>query len=70
MLPKKITRSQSSYDTWDGFKRDLDSLAGTFLPVSWWLKARPKTPLPWSYFDMQVSLKEVFRIKQDSAWNR
>jgi hypothetical protein len=70
MLPKKIAQPRSSYNTWYGFKNDLESLARSFLPVEWWLRAKPKTPLPWSNLDMQDSLVEVGKIKEEPLWNR
>jgi hypothetical protein len=69
MLPDTLPQAQSQYDTWYAFKRDLESLAGRFLPVDWWLRAKPKKPLPWTNQDMQDSLTVVIKIKQEPRYN-
>jgi hypothetical protein len=68
MLPDTLAQAQGLYNSWDSFKRDLESLGGIFLPVEWWLRAKPKTPLPWTKLDMRDSMAEVIKIRQESQY--
>jgi hypothetical protein len=68
MLSNTLTQAQRSYISWDSFKKDLESLGGIFLPVEWWLRARPKTPLPWTNLDMRDSIAEVIKIRQEARY--
>jgi hypothetical protein len=68
MLPKTPAQAQESYNSWDNFKKDLESLAGIFLPVEWWLRAKPRTALPWTNLDMRDSIAEVIKIRQETLY--
>jgi hypothetical protein len=65
MLPKTLAQAQASYNNWSSFKTDLESLARIFLPVEWWLRAKPKTPMPWTRLDMRDSMAAVVKIRQE-----
>jgi hypothetical protein len=66
MLSEALPKTGLYYNTWDGFKRDLERTSGHFLPVDWWLRVKPKNPLPWTNLDMQNSLAGVARITKES----
>jgi hypothetical protein len=67
MLLNTHAQPQALYTTWYGFKKDLESLGGSFLPVDWWLRIKPKKALPWTRLDMQDSLAGLARIA-NQAW--
>lgn len=67
MLPETLPKNGFYYAAWDTYKRDLERTSGHFLPVDWWLRVKPKKPLPWTHLDMQESLLAVARLTKE-AW--
>jgi hypothetical protein len=65
MLPETLPKIGFYYRTWDLFKKDLERTSGYFLPVDWWLRVKPKKPLPWDHVDMQNSLAAVAKINRE-----
>ncbi len=69
-MPEKKPKTQKEYLTWEAFKRDLESRVRSPLPIGIWLRARPKTPLPWHGGELQASLKELLRIQKSQRNKR
>jgi hypothetical protein len=65
MLRNTLAQVQGLYNSWDSFKRDLERSSGHFLPVDWWLRVKPKKPLPWTHLDMQDSMVGLSRITNE-----
>jgi hypothetical protein len=62
MSPNRHAQAKGIYTTLDSFRKDLELLGASFVPVGWWLKIKPKKPLPWTRLDMRDSLAGLARI--------
>ncbi len=66
MVSETPAKTGFYYTTWDAFKRDLEFSSGRFLPVDWWLRVKPKRPLPWTHSDMQACLAAVAKLTRET----
>ena len=51
--------SWQNYDTWYGFKKDLESLCGHPVLNSLWLRVKPKEALPWGKSQILTTLLKI-----------
>jgi hypothetical protein len=55
-------RSLRRYETWDVFKRAVESKLGHYVDNNLWLQAKPRKPLPWTESDLEQSIKYVEKV--------
>lgn len=67
-MPDTMLNPQMEYETWDTFKRALESKVGRWLTVDIWLRTKPKKPLPWNDVDLQICWLEVLKIRREYNW--
>ena len=58
------TKEVSAYQTWYGFKRDLEKRAGRSLSNWDWLEVKPKASLPWAESYLHVAFSELKRLQK------
>ncbi len=56
---KDVTASNTRYDTWQAFKRDLELNLWCHLSNDIWLQVKPKRALPWNDSDMRAAIAEI-----------
>ena len=63
MLVMSLRKQDYRYTTWYEFKRDLEKCLGYHLTNREWLRVKPRSPLPWSYYHLKRSFGQVRLIK-------
>ena len=54
-----LVLSPQTYDTWYGFKKDLESLCGYPIINSLWLRVKPREALPWGKSQILTTLLKI-----------
>jgi len=54
-----LALSLQTYDTWYGFKKDLESLYGFPILNSLWLRVKPREALPWGKSQILTTLLKI-----------
>jgi hypothetical protein len=53
------TKELALYETWYGFKRELQGRSGLVVLNALWRQVKPKAPLPWSELHMKKALSDL-----------
>lgn len=64
------SKNTLQYMTWYEFKKDLEKRLGHSI-LNWdWFRVKPKTPLPWDYFNLKSAFLELSHQDHHKTKNR